>query len=266
MSAWRLRLHEIIFEADTPAGKAFDLFLIVAIGLSVLAVMADTVRSINAVYGGYLYAVEWFFTILFSVEYILRLISVGRPIAYATSFFGIIDLLAVVPTYLSLFLPGSQYLIVIRILRVLRVFRILKLARYLGEMRLLREAMMGSRRKITVFLFTVFTLVVILGSLMYLIEGETGGFTSMPRGIYWAIVTLTTVGYGDISPITPLGQGLAAVVMILGYSIIAIPTGIFTVEMAQATRRKVSTQACPQCSGEGHDPDAKFCKFCGGKL
>lgn len=266
LSPWRLRLHEIIFEADTPAGRAFDLLLILSIGLSVLAVMADSVRGINAVYGAHLYGVEWFFTILFTIEYALRLICVGRPVRYATSFFGVVDLLAIVPTYLSLFLADSQYLIVIRILRVLRVFRILKLSRYLGEARMLREAMLASRRKITVFLFTVFTLVVILGSLMFMIEGEAGGFTSLPRGVYWAIVTLTTVGYGDISPITPFGQALAAVVMILGYSIIAIPTGIFTVEITQAMRRKVSTQACPECSAEGHDPDAKFCKFCGARL
>jgi voltage-gated potassium channel len=261
---WQKALHEVIFEADTPMGKAFDVILIASIALSVLAVMIDTIHSMNERYGSFLYGVEWFFTILFTVEYVLRLLCVGRPIRYAVSFFGIVDILAIAPTYLSLVLAGSQYLIVIRVLRVLRVFRVLKLAEYLGEAQVLQKALLASRRKITVFLITVATLVVILGSLMYLIEGEANGFTSIPLSIYWAVVTLTTVGYGDISPHTTWGRGLAVIVMILGYSIIAIPTGIFTAEFAQAARKKgVSTQSCPQCSAEGHDPDAKFCKFCG---
>jgi voltage-gated potassium channel len=203
---------------------------------------------------------------MFTVEYLLRLACVGRPLKYAFSFYGIVDLLAIVPTYLSLLLPGSQYLLVIRILRILRIFRILKLVAYLSEARLLMRALRASSRKITVFLFTVLTLVVIFGSLMYVIEGEANGFTSIPRSIYWAIVTLTTVGYGDISPQTGMGQTLASMVMILGYSIIAVPTGIVTVEMSQAFRQKVSTQACPECSAEGHDADARYCKYCGAAL
>ncbi len=263
---WRMMLHEVIFEADTPLGKGFDVLLIVSILASVVAVMLDSIGVVRSNYGLLLYGIEWFFTLLFTVEYILRLLCVGKPIKYALSFYGIVDLLAIVPTYLSFFLPGSQYLLVIRILRILRIFRILKLVAYLGEARLLMQALRASSRKITVFLFTVLTLVVIFGSLMYVVEGEARGFTSIPRSIYWAIVTLTTVGYGDISPQTNLGQALASMVMILGYSIIAVPTGIVTVEMSQTFRQKVSTQACPECSAEGHDVDARHCKFCGAAL
>lgn len=264
---WQTKIHEIIFEADTPAGKAFDILLIIGIMLSVFVVMLESISSVRDLYGRQLYLMEWFFTILFSVEYILRLISVGRPLKYARSFFGVVDLLAVIPTYLGLLFPAGHYLMVIRILRVLRVFRILKLANYLGEARLLMEALKASRTKITIFIFTVMTIVVIVGSLMYVIEGEANGFTSIPRGIYWAIVTLTTVGYGDISPKTNLGQTLASLVMIMGYAIIAVPTGIVTAEISQQTfRQKVSTQACPECSLEGHDSNAVCCKWCGAKL
>jgi voltage-gated potassium channel len=264
--SWRKVLHEVIFEADTPAGKWFDVVLIISIILSVIVVMLDSIASIRRVHGNVLYSIEWFFTILFTIEYIFRLISVGKPIRYATSFFGIIDLLAILPTYLRLVFPGSHYLAVIRVLRVLRIFRVLKLVQYLAEAKLLMQALRASRRKITVFIFTVLTLVVILGSFMYIIEGEKNGFTSIPRSIYWAIVTLTTVGYGDISPKTSAGQALAAVIMILGYSIIAVPTGIVSVEIAKAKEQKVTTQVCPQCSAEGHDSDAAFCKYCGAKL
>lgn len=264
---WQTKIHEIIFEADTPAGKAFDILLIIGIMLSVFVVMLESISSVRDLYGRQLYLIEWFFTILFSVEYILRLISVGRPLKYARSFFGVVDLLAVIPTYLGLLFPAGHYLMVIRILRVLRVFRILKLVNYLGEARLLMEALKASRTKITIFIFTVMTIVVIVGSLMYVIEGEANGFTSIPRGIYWAIVTLTTVGYGDISPKTNLGQTLASLVMIMGYAIIAVPTGIVTAEISQQTfRQKVSTQACPECSLEGHDSNALCCKWCGAKL
>jgi voltage-gated potassium channel len=263
---WRLRLHEVIFEADTPAGKWFDVLLILAILTSVVMVMLDSVATIRNTYGSILLAGEWFFTILFTIEYILRLFSVGRPLAYATSFFGVVDLLAILPTYLSIIIPGAQYLLVIRILRVLRIFRILKLVQYLGEARLLTQALRASRRKITVFLFVVLTLVTIFGSLIYLIEDPKDGFTSIPKSIYWSIVTLTTVGYGDIFPKTNLGQLLSAVIMIIGYGIIAVPTGIVTVEFAQAYKRKISTQACPECSAEGHDTDARFCKYCGSRL
>ena len=266
LPGWRSKLHEIIFEADTPAGKLFDILLIISILLSVMAVMLDSVNDIRSEHGQFLLALEWFFTILFTIEYILRLLSVGRPLSYATSFFGIVDLLAIIPTYLSLLLPGSQYLVVIRILRVLRIFRVLKFVQYIGEANLLMKALRASRRKITVFLFTVLTVVVIFGSLIYLIEGEEHGFTSIPRSIYWAIVTLTTVGYGDISPKTAIGQALASIIMIMGYGLLAVPTGIVTVEMAQAFEKNVSTQACPECSAEGHSFDAKFCKYCGAKL
>ena len=264
---WRLWLHEVIFEADTPAGRGFDILLIVSILLSVIAVMADSVASINQRWGSELYIAEWLFTILFSVEYILRLLSVDRPLAYARSFFGTVDLLAILPTYISLLVPGSQYLLVIRILRILRIFRILKLVQYVGEARLLLEALRASRRKVTVFLYTVITLVVILGSLIYVIEGRENGFTSIPRIIYWAIVTLTTVGYGDISPKTELGQVLASLVMIIGYAIIAIPTGIVTVELSRAGRGSaVDVRACPSCGRDGHDSDARCCKHCGAGL
>jgi voltage-gated potassium channel len=262
----RAHLHEIIFEADTPAGKLFDIILIVSILLSVIAVMLDSINTLQQQYGDLLYSIEWFFTLLFTVEYIMRLTTVYQPLRYASSFYGIVDLLAIIPTYMSLILPGSQYLLVIRILRVLRIFRVLKLVQYVTEARLLSQALKASKRKILVFLFTVLTLVVIFGSLMYVIEGQKHGFHSIPRSIYWAIVTLTTVGYGDISPQTGLGQTLAAVIMIMGYSIIAVPTGIVTAEIAQATRRGITTQACPSCSAEGHDPDAKYCKYCGAKL
>lgn len=265
-SRWRFKLHEVIFEADTPAGKWFDVLLILSILVSVVMVMLDSVSAIQKTYGPFLLAGEWFFTILFTIEYVLRLLSVGRPLAYATSFFGVVDLLAILPTYLSIIIPGAQYLLVIRILRVLRIFRILKLVQYLGEARLLTQALRASRRKITVFLFVVLTMVTIFGSLIYLIEDPKDGFTSIPKSIYWSIVTLTTVGYGDISPKTNLGQLLSALIMIIGYGIIAVPTGIVTVELAQAFKKKISTQACPECSAEGHDPDAKFCKYCGSKL
>ena len=265
-SRWRFKLHEIIFEADTPAGKWFDVLLILSILVSVVMVMLDSVSAIQETHGRLLLVGEWFFTILFTIEYVLRLISVGRPMAYATSFFGVVDLLAILPTYLSIFIPGAQYLLVIRILRVLRIFRILKLVQYLGEVRLLTQALRASRRKITVFLFVVLTMVTIFGSLIYLIEDPKDGFTSIPKSIYWAVVTLTTVGYGDISPQTNLGQLISALIMITGYAIIAVPTGIVTVELSQAFKRQISTQACLECSAEGHDTDAKFCKYCGSRL
>ena len=265
-SPWRARLHEIIFEADTPAGQYFDIALIVCILLSTLCVMLDSVRDIRAAYSGTLNALEWVFTLLFTVEYGLRLACVQRPLRYAISFYGLVDLLSILPTYLSLLIAGAHYLLVIRILRILRIFRVLKLVTYVGEARLLIRALRASRRKIGVFLFAVITLVVILGSLMYVIEGEVNGFTSIPRSIYWAIVTLTTVGYGDIAPRTDLGQLLAAFVMILGYAIIAVPTGIVTVEMANVFRQSTNTRACPACAAEGHDDDAVYCKFCGSPL
>ncbi|MDQ3688152.1 MAG: ion transporter [Acidobacteriota bacterium] len=267
VAGWRARLHEIIFEADTPAGRLFDFALIWLILLSVATVILESVRHVREQYGELLYALEWLFTLLFTVEYLLRLMSVRRPLRYATSFFGVVDLLAIIPNYVSIFVPGSQYLLVIRILRLLRIFRLLKLAEYITEADTLRRALRASSRKISVFLSAVLLLVVIIGALMYVVEGEGHGFTSIPVSIYWAIVTLTTVGYGDISPRTPLGQMLASLVMIIGYGIIAVPTGIVSVELAQAARQQaVSTQACPECGTDGHDPDAVYCKYCAAKL
>jgi len=260
----RQRLHEIIFEADTPAGKLFDIVLILSIVASVVVVMLDSVAALDAQYGQLFLVLEWFFTIIFTAEYLLRLSCIGRPSKYAKSFYGIVDLLSILPSYVSLFLPGGKFLLVIRILRLLRVFRVLKLVQYVGASDNLQRALWASRRKIAVFLLSVFLLMIIFGSVMYIVEGPENGFTSIPRSIYWAIVTMTTVGYGDISPQTSLGQTLASLVMILGYGIIAIPTGIVTSELT--FRHHVSTQVCPECSGEGHEIDAEYCKFCGAEL
>ena len=266
MSDWRERIHEVIFEADTRTGKAFDVVLILSIVLSVLIVMLDSVEGYREVYGELFYDIEWFFTILFTVEYALRIISVKKPSGYIFSFYGLVDLFSILPTYISILIPGSQYFLVIRILRVLRVFRVLKFTQYLIEVNQLRKALASSRRKIMVFIFTVVTITVIVGSLMYVIEGPENGFTSIPKGIYWAIVTLTTVGYGDISPQTDLGQMLSAVIMIFGYGIIAVPTGIVTVELSRAKPEGQTTEVCRYCSREGHDTDAEYCKYCGSKL
>ncbi|MBZ0264802.1 ion transporter [bacterium] len=265
---WRYRLHEIIFEADTPGGKAFDVMLIVSILMSIAVVMLESVETVRQQVGHELRLLEWGFTILFSIEYLLRIVTIRKPHRYIISFYGLVDLIAILPTYLSLLFPGGQYLLVIRILRILRVFRVLRLVLYLREGEVILQALRGSRRKITVFLFAVVTLVTIIGSLMYMIEGSENGFTSIPAGIYWAVVTLTTVGYGDIAPVTILGKFLATVVMIMGYSIIAVPTGIVTAEVAQVYKfiDKQSTQACRECSLEGHAKDATYCKYCGAKL
>jgi voltage-gated potassium channel len=265
--SWREKLRVIIFEADTPAGKAFDIALLLSILISVSVVMAESVASIRTRYGVELDIAEWSFTALFTVEYILRLLAVRRPIRYAGSFFGIVDVLAIVPTYLSLIFPGTESLLVIRGLRLLRVFRVFKLGRFLGEASLLTRALVASSRKVIVFLGTVLILVTILGAAMYLIEGEESGFTSVPVGVYWAIVTMTTVGYGDITPQTLVGQTLAAMVMILGYSIIAVPTGIVTAEIVEsAVSGRVSTRCCPECLSEGHAARARFCMDCGASL
>ena len=280
LTGWRARGHEIIFESDTPAGRAFDVGLILAITLSVAVVMLESVAGYRARYGAELRAAEWVLTALFTVEYVLRLLCVGQPRRYATSFFGVVDLLATLPAYVSLILPGAQYLLVIRALRILRVFRVLKLVHYVAEVDVMMRAIRASARKIFVFIYAVLTLVVILGSLMYLVEGPEHGFTSIPRGVYWAVVTLTTVGYGDISPQTNGGQALAGVIMILGYGLIAVPTGIMTVELSRARESgpqggrgapraflpEVSGRACTSCSAEGHDVDAAFCKRCGAAL
>lgn len=263
---WRFRLHEVIFEADTPAGKLFDVALLAAILGSVAAVMLDSVAAVQARYGAWLLRLEWGFTALFTIEYAARLASVRYPSRYATSFFGVVDLLAIVPTYLSLLLPGGQALLVVRVLRVVRVFRVLKLGHYLAGAEELAQALRSSRPKIVVFLATVVSIAVVMGALLYLIEGDESGFTSIPRGVYWAIVTMTTVGYGDIYPETVPGRLAAAVLMIAGYAIIAVPTGIVSVAIAERARHPVSTQACLACSAEGHDVDAEFCKYCGESL
>ncbi len=262
-------LHRIIFEADTPLGKTFDILLLVFIMLSVFVVMLDSVPKIHSTMPDIFYGIEWFFTIAFTIEYALRIYTVKKPFKnYIFSFYGIIDFLAILPTYLSIIIVGSQYLMVIRIFRMIRVFRILKLGRFVGATELLKNSFMASRHKILVFLEVVLTVVFLMGSLMYLIEGPESGFTSIPRGIYWAIVTLTTVGYGDIAPVTVLGQFMASLVMILGYAIIAVPTGIITVEMQKAEQKKqaLNTQVCSNCYYDNHDDDALFCKRCGSKL
>jgi voltage-gated potassium channel len=265
---FRQKIHEVIFESDTKHGKIFDLSLFWAIIASVIVVMLDSVKSLNQQYHLFFNILEIFFTVIFTIEYISRIYVIKLPMKYVTSFMGVIDLLAILPSYLVLFIPGSHYLITIRTLRLIRIFRILKLGRYLKEAQVITNALKASRPKITVFLVAVISIVIVMGTIMYQVEGEKNGFTSIPRSIYWAVVTLTTVGYGDIAPKTVLGQFIASAVMIMGYSIIAIPTGIITSEItnAQKNYKKISTQSCPACSLEGHDFDAKFCKFCGGKL
>jgi voltage-gated potassium channel len=260
------RLHEIIFEADTPAGKRFDVILLIMILLSVFAVMLESVQSLGTGFKKTFYVLEWIFTIFFTLEYIFRLYSVYKPIKYATSFFGIIDLASILPTYLSIFFPGSQSLIVIRALRLMRVFRIFKMINFLNHGKVISDALKNSRPKIIIFMSFVVVIVCIFGSLMYFIEGGYNEqFDSIPRAMYWAIVTMTTVGYGDISPTTNLGQFIAAIIMLLGYAVIAVPTGIVSSELSKsdADMSKKNLQTCRFCSKEGHDNDAVHCKFCG---
>ena len=258
------RIHEVIFEADTPSGKYFDIALLFSIIVSVIAVSLESIESIDKVYHSQLVIIEWFFTILFTIEYILRLYSTEHSVKYSTSFFGVVDLLAILPTYLSIFVPGAQSLLVIRGLRLLRIFRVFKLSRYLGEANILSEAIIQSRTRIVVFLSTITVLSFITGAGMYLVEGPKHGFTSIPQSVYWAITTLTSTGYGDTVPITPLGKLLAIFIMIMGYSLIIVPTGIISTEMMKLG--DISTQACKNCSKEGHDFNAKFCKHCGFEL
>ncbi|MCD4736442.1 MAG: ion transporter [Bacteroidales bacterium] len=258
------QINEIIFGSDTPEGRLFDIILFALILLSVLTVLIDSVGSINRNYGKLLITAEWGFTIIFSIEYILRVLSSPKPKGYIFSFYGLIDLLSILPTYLSLILVGSQYFLVIRILRLLRVFRVLKLGRYVRASRTLSIALFESKHKIIVFLEVILTLVIVMGSLMYLIEGPEGGFSSIPRSIYWAIVTLTTVGYGDIAPQTVTGQFLASIIMITGYAIIAVPTGIISVELSRAKEKMENI--CPACHKTYYDTEAKFCSKCGEKL
>ena len=269
---WRIKIHDIIFEADTPAGKWFDIILLILIIVSILVVMMETVEGIDAQYHREIITIEWILTIFFTIEYILRILAVKKPMKYVTSFYGIVDLLAVIPTYLSIFIVGSQGFIVIRALRLLRVFRILKLVRFSNASNTIRNAMLASRYKIIVFMIFVVTLITLIGSLMYLIESPTNeGFNSIPKSIYWAIVTLTTVGFGDITPQTGIGQFLASVIMILGYGIIAVPTGIVTSEFAKEQQKQTKahenyTKACINCGAENHQRGAKYCYKCGHNL
>lgn len=263
---WKQRAHEIIFQSDTKAGKLFDVLLLLAILLSVLVVMLESVHAVNLIYGRVLRDAEWVFAILFSIEYMMRIVVVRRPLGYIFSFLGIIDLLSVAPTILSLFIAGGQYLLVIRAVRLLRTFRILKLGRFIDEASVISNALKASRYKILVFLLSVLTLVVIVGSFMYVIEGGQHGFTSIPVSVYWAIVTLTTVGYGDISPSTVLGQTLASMIMILGYAIIAVPTGIVTAELAKPNLQSFKQVVCNVCQATEHQADAEYCRCCGEKL
>ncbi|MEX2131389.1 MAG: ion transporter [Pseudohongiellaceae bacterium] len=265
------RVYDVIFGYESTAGKLFDIVLICLILASVVAVTLDSISSIHLQYGSLLYRLEWFFTILFTLEYALRIYSSPHPRKYVFSFYGIIDLLSILPTYLALLIPGSAYLIVIRILRVLRIFRILKLFRYIGEANVLATALIQSRRKIFVFLFSLLTLMVIFGTVMFVIEGPEHGFSSIPRSIYWSIVTVTTVGYGDIAPQTPIGQIIASLAMICGYAIIAIPTGIVGAELMNEFQRRYTSAAysgriCKQCACDQHELDARFCKMCGASL
>lgn len=262
----RERVHEIIYEADTPAGKAFDLALIVLILLSVTAIMLESMRPIAARYGPQLVLFERVITGLFTIEYVLRLWSVRHPLRYATSFYGVVDLLAILPTYLAMLVPGAQNLAVVRVLRMMRMFRVLKLGHMVDAAGLLRRSLHASRHKILVFLLAVGTLITIIASMMYVIEGPASGFTSIPRALYWTVVTITTVGYGDITPRTNLGQMLAALVMLLGYTIIAVPTGIVSAEIAEQRRLQVTTRACPSCGRGGHEPDSRHCRHCGAEL
>lgn len=259
--AWKRRLYTIIFESKTPGGKAFDVSLLVAIGLSVTVVMLESVKSIQTEHAVLLRTLEWIFTALFTLEYIARLLCVRRAWQYAWSFYGVVDLLAILPSYINLF-TSANYVMVIRVLRLLRVFRVLKLAHFLEETDTLVTALRASRRKIMVFIFTVLAVVIVMGTLMYLIEGEANGFTSIPHSVYWAIVTLTTVGYGDITPHTPFGQFMASLIMIMGYGIIAVPTGIFSMELRQAARAK-DARVCANCETVESDRAARFCRRCG---
>ena len=265
MSTLKEQIKIIIFGTDTKAGKLFDVVLIISIVLSIIIVMLDSVVEYNQQYGHIFRIAEWTFTIMFTVEYLLRIFSIRRAFSYIFSFFGIVDFLAILPTYLSLFLPGTEVFAIIRVLRVLRIFRVLKLVQFMGEADMLMTAMIASRRKVFIWLFLVMNIVIILGSVMYLVEGGNTGFDSIPRSIYWAVVTLTTVGYGNVVPQTSLGQALASFIMVLGYSIIAVPTGIVTSEITFAAK-STKEQRCVVCGKEGLSEDAKFSSNCASKL
>jgi voltage-gated potassium channel len=264
--SWRDKLYVVVFQTDTPAGRRFDKCLLVIILTSLLVVMVDSIESVHREYARLFALVEWGFTIVFALEYLVRLYCSPKPLRYAFSFYGLIDLLAIVPGVLAIYYSDAQYLMIVRVVRMLRIFRILKLSPYLKQANYLLAALRGSRQKIIVFLVSVSTLVTLFGTLMYVIEGPDHGFTSIPKGIYWAIVTLTTVGFGDIVPTTPIGQVLSSLVMITGYSIIAVPTGIFTAELANALRGDELQHACPSCAKDHHESQAAFCSRCGSAL
>ena len=267
LAGWRLRLYTIIFEADTRAGRAFDLALIVMILASVTVVVADSMASVHQQHGRWLKVLEWFFTLAFTAEYIARLACVRHPWRYARSFFGIIDLLAILPTYLAVLVPGMHALIDVRLLRLLRLFRLLRLTAYVSEFGALYHALRNSRRKIAVFLAFVLMVTTIMGTLMYVVEGPENGFDSIPMGVYWAITTMTTVGFGDVTPKTDLGRFIASLMMLMGWGTLAVPTGIVSAELVgQQTRREPTTRTCQECLSEGHAPTAKFCRDCGAKL
>jgi voltage-gated potassium channel len=263
---WRRKLYVVIFESDTPAGLLFDKALLVAILASVTVVMIDSTLEAGSRYRPVLGAIEWVFTGLFTIEYIARLVCVERPARYARSFFGIVDLISVLPTYLAVLVPELHALIDVRVLRMLRVFRILKLAKYLAEYQLLGAALRDSRRKIAVFLSAVVMIVVTLGTVMYVIEGPANGFTSIPVSIYWAVSTMTTVGFGDIVPMTAGGRAIATLMMLMGWGVLAVPTGIVTAEMTNQRLRATSARVCPQCGTADHTADAQFCRACGARL
>lgn len=266
LSGWRLQVYTVIFEADTRAGRLFDQLLIAVILTSVAVVAADSVHSINVRYHRELTLAEWLFTLVFTVEYLARLACVRHPWQYVRSFYGVIDLLAVLPTYLALLVPEVGALIDVRILRLLRVFRIFKLTAYVTEYQAIGLALRASRRKIMVFLAAVMMIVLVIGTLMYVVEGPAHGFTSIPTSVYWAITTMTTVGFGDITPKTDLGRLIASLMMLLGWGTLAVPTGIVTAEMTYARRATVTTRTCQECLTEGHMPDANYCRHCGAVL
>lgn len=262
----RQKIYKIIFETDTTAGQRFDIFLIYAILVSVLAVMLDSVEQINTLFGIWFFRLEWMFTILFSIEYLLRIYSSPKPLQYIFSFYGIVDLVSIIPSYMALIFPEASYWLVVRLLRVLRIFRVFKMVRYLSEANILLRSIYQSRRKVLVFFISILVMSIIFGCLMFLVEGPENGFTSIPKSIYWTIVTITTVGYGDITPQTAVGQIISTLAMLTGYSIIAIPTGIFTAEISSEMKKERSNRRCSNCERSGHYNDASYCYHCGVKL
>lgn len=266
LRTWQRKVQEVIYGTDTPAGKAFDIILLLVILLSIVVVMLESIKDLNDLYSTTFYSIEWAVTALFTVEYVLRIASLQKPLSYVFSFMGVVDLLSLLPTYIGLFVEGTESLMVIRSIRFLRVFRVLRLSRFMLGADILGEALKNSRHKIIVFLITILTIVIIMGGLMFAIEPNEAGFTSIPRSIYWAIITITTVGYGDIAPVTPFGQAIASMIMLFGYAIIAVPTGIVSSEMTALKKDDIKEFECPNCSESGHEKEAKFCKSCGEKF